>query len=77
MIQQAIHKVINKENLVYDEAKEVMKEIMTAEASQVQMATFLTALRMKGRQSQRSQHVQKGCAVWEPISDQAGRYWRS
>ena len=48
MIQQAIHKVINKENLVYDEAKEVMKEIMTAEASQVQMATFLTALRMKG-----------------------------
>lgn len=48
MIQQAIHKVINKENLVYDEAKAVMKEIMTAEASQVQMATFLTALRMKG-----------------------------
>lgn len=48
MIQEAIHKVINREDLTYDEAKEVMREIMTAEASQVQMATFLTALRMKG-----------------------------
>lgn len=48
MIQQAIHKVINREDLTYEEARKVMREIMTAEASQVQMATFLTALRMKG-----------------------------
>lgn len=48
MIQQAIHKVINREDLTYEEAKTVMTEIMTAEASQIQMATFLTALRMKG-----------------------------
>ena len=48
MIQEAIHKVINREDLTYDEALETMKEIMTGEASQIQMAVFLTALRMKG-----------------------------
>lgn len=48
MIQEAIHKVINKTDLTYEEAKEVMKEIMSGTASQVQMATYLTALRMKG-----------------------------
>lgn len=48
MIQEAIHKVINKIDLSYEEALETMKEIMSGEASQIQMATFLTALRMKG-----------------------------
>jgi anthranilate phosphoribosyltransferase len=48
MIQEAIHKVINREDLTHDEALATMKEIMTGEATQIQMATFLTALRMKG-----------------------------
>lgn len=48
MIQQAIHKVINRQDLTYDEALETMKEIMTGAATQIQMASFLTALRMKG-----------------------------
>lgn len=48
MIQEAIHKVINRQDLSYDEAVQTMKEIMTGEASQIQMAAFLTALRMKG-----------------------------
>lgn len=48
MIKAALHKVINNEDLTYEEALETMKEIMTGEASQVQMAAFLTALRMKG-----------------------------
>lgn len=48
MIQQTIHKTMNRQDLTYDEALQTMKEIMTGEASQVQMATFLTALRMKG-----------------------------
>lgn len=48
MIQEAIHKVINGQDLAYDEAVQAMKEIMMGEASQIQMATFLTALRMKG-----------------------------
>ena len=48
MIQQTIHKVINRQDLTYDEALLTMREIMTGAASQVQMAAFLTALRMKG-----------------------------
>ena len=48
MIKEALHKVINNEDLTYEEALETMKEIMTGEASQIQMAAFLTALRMKG-----------------------------
>lgn len=48
MIQEAIHKVINNVDLSYAVAEEVMKEIMSGTASQIQMATYLTALRMKG-----------------------------
>lgn len=48
MIQEAIHKAINQQDLTHDETIESMKEIMTGKASPVQMATFLTALRMKG-----------------------------
>ncbi len=48
MIQEAIHRVINREDLSYEEARDVMLEIMSGKASPVQMATYLTALRMKG-----------------------------
>lgn len=48
MIKEAIAKVIEKENLTYDEGKQVMTEIMDGTATQSQMASFLTALRMKG-----------------------------
>ena len=44
MIKAALHKVINNEDLTYEEALETMKVIMTGEASQIQMAAFLTAL---------------------------------
>ncbi len=48
MIQEAIHKVINKNDLTYEETFQTIKEIMTGVATQIQMAAFLTALRMKG-----------------------------
>lgn len=48
MIQEAFHKVINSEDLTYAEAYGAMHEIMTGEAAQIQMAAYLTALRMKG-----------------------------
>ena len=37
MIQEAIHKVINRQDLTYEEAVEVMGEIMSGEASQIQI----------------------------------------
>lgn len=48
MIKEAIIKLANKQNLTYDEAHQVMTEIMSGETSQIQMSSFLTALAMKG-----------------------------
>ena len=48
MIKEAIIKLTNKENLSYEEAKAVMNEIMSGEASDVQKRAYLTALTMKG-----------------------------
>ncbi len=48
MIQEALHRVINNNDLTYEMARQVMMEIMTGSASDIQMASYLTALRMKG-----------------------------
>jgi anthranilate phosphoribosyltransferase len=48
MIQQAIYKILNKEDLSLDMTKSVMDEIMSGNATNAQIASFITALRMKG-----------------------------
>ena len=48
MIREAITKLAAKENLTYEEAETVMNEIMSGEASPVQMSAYLTALSLKG-----------------------------
>ncbi len=48
MIKEAILKLAKKENLTYEEAYQVMDEIMSGAASDVQMSSYLTALSMKG-----------------------------
>ncbi len=48
MIKEAIVKLSRKENLTFDEAREVMNEIMNGQASGVQMSAYLTALSLKG-----------------------------
>lgn len=48
MITQAIHSAINGKDLEYAVARRAMEEIMEGTASQIQIASFLTALRMKG-----------------------------
>ena len=48
MIKEAIQKVSQKEDLPYEEAEAVMDEIMSGQATPVQMAAYLTALSMKG-----------------------------
>lgn len=47
MIKEAILKLAQKEDLTYDEAHKVMDEIMSGEASDVQMSSYLTALSLK------------------------------
>lgn len=48
MIREAIIKLSKKEDLTYAEAETVMNEIMSGEASPVQMSAYLTALSLKG-----------------------------
>ena len=48
MIKEAILKLAKKEDLAYETAQEVMDEIMSGKASPVQMASYLTALSLKG-----------------------------
>lgn len=48
MINEAISKLINKENLTSMEAENVMEELMTGQATPSQAAAYLTALHMKG-----------------------------
>ncbi|MCS7230669.1 MAG: anthranilate phosphoribosyltransferase [Elusimicrobiota bacterium] len=47
MIKEAIQKVVNKEDLKEQEMIEVMTEIMSGLATEAQIASFITALRMK------------------------------
>lgn len=48
MIQKAIKTVMEGNDLDYDTAKSVMEEMMDGTATQAQMGSFLTAMRMKG-----------------------------
>ena len=48
MIQEAIYKIINKQDLSLEQAKLVMEEIMEGRATNAQIGSFLTAMRMKG-----------------------------
>ena len=48
MIKEAILKVSRHEDLTYQEAYDTMDEIMSGEASEVQMSAYLTAMSMKG-----------------------------
>lgn len=48
MIKEAIQKVVTGKNITFEEAEKVMDEIMSGEASQIQMSAYLTALSLKG-----------------------------
>ena len=48
MIKEAIAKLIEKNNLTSDEAKQVMEEIMSGQATTAQISAYLVAMRLKG-----------------------------
>jgi len=48
VIRETTQKLVDMASLTADESREVMKEIMAGQATNAQIAAFLTALRMKG-----------------------------
>ncbi len=61
MIKEAIVKIVNKEDLTYDEAYRVMNEIMGGETSPTQNAAFLSALSTKSARAETTDEI-AGCA---------------
>ena len=62
MIKDAIIKIVNKEDLTYDEAYTVMNEIMSGETSATQNAAFLAALSTKSARAETTAEI-AGCAA--------------
>lgn len=62
MIKEAIVKIVNKEDLTYDEAYKVMNEIMSGETSPTQNAAFLAALSTKSARAETTDEI-AGCAA--------------
>ena len=62
MIKEAIIKIVNKEDLTYDEAYAVMNEIMSGETSATQNAAFLAALSTKSAKAETTDEI-AGCAA--------------
>ena len=62
MIKEAIVKIVNKEDLTYDEAFQVMNEIMSGETSPTQNAAFLASLSTKSAKAETTDEI-AGCAA--------------
>lgn len=62
MIKEAIVKIVNKQDLTYDEAYTVMNEIMGGETTATQNAAFLAALSTKSARAETTDEI-SGCAA--------------
>lgn len=62
MIKEAIVKIVNKQDLTYDEAYTVMNEIMSGETTPIQNAAFLAALSTKSTKAETIVEI-AGCAA--------------
>lgn len=62
MIKEAIVKIVNKQDLTYDEAYTVMNEIMGGETTPTQNAAFLSALSTKSARAETISEI-AGCAA--------------
>ena len=62
MIKEAIEKIVLKDDLTFDEAHEVMHEIMSGQTSATQNAAFLAALSTKSTKAETIDEI-SGCAA--------------
>lgn len=62
MIKEAIKKIVDKQDLTFDEAYSVMNEIMSGETTPIQNAAFLAALSTKSTKAETIDEI-SGCAA--------------
>lgn len=62
MIKEAIVKIVDRQDLTYDEAYQVMNEIMNGETTPTQNAAFLAALSTKSTKAETVEEI-AGCAA--------------
>lgn len=62
MIKEAIVKIVDKQDLTYDEAYAVMNEIMSGETTPTQNAAFIAALSTKSAKAETTEEI-AGCAA--------------
>ena len=62
MIKEAIVKIVNKQDLTYEEAYKVMNEIMSGKTTSTQNAAFLAALSTKSARAETTDEI-AGCAA--------------
>lgn len=62
MIKEAIVKIVDKQDLTYNEAYQVMKEIMSGETTPTQNSAFLAALSTKSTRAETIDEI-SGCAA--------------
>lgn len=62
MIKEAIMKIVDKQDLTYDEARAVMNEIMSGQTTPTQNAAFLAALSTKSTKAETIDEI-AGCAA--------------
>lgn len=62
MISEAIIKIVDKQNLTYDEAYQVMNEIMAGKTTPTQNAAFLAALSTKSTKAETEEEI-AGCSA--------------
>ena len=61
MIQEAIFKLVDKQDLTFDEAYAVINEVMSGQTTEVQTAAFLAALSTKSTKAETIEEI-AGCA---------------
>ncbi len=62
MITEAIHKLVDKEDLTYQEAYDTINEVMSGQTTPVQTAAFLAALSTKSTKAETIEEI-SGCAA--------------
>ena len=73
MIREGIQKLIEGNNLTFEESGEIMREVMSGKTTNAQTAAFLTALRMKGESVEEliafASVMRKSCCQIQPRVD--------